>query len=56
MAGEGARPGEQAHLRGGHREQARDGGLRGPAQGAAAMAEGATGARLRGGGLDPGIG
>lgn len=40
MAGEGARPGEQAHLRGGYREQAHDGGLGGPVQGAVAVTEG----------------
>lgn len=42
MEGEGARPGEQAHLRGGRREQAHDGGLEGPAQGAETVTEGAT--------------
>lgn len=42
MAGEGARPREQAHLRGGCREQAHDGGLGGPAQGAETVTEGAT--------------
>lgn len=42
MAGEGARPGEQAHLRGGCREQARDGGLGGAAQGAEAVPDGTT--------------
>lgn len=56
MAGEGARPGEQAHLKGGCREQTHDGGLRGPAQGVEATAEGATDKKLRGCGLGTGIG
>lgn len=48
MAGEGARPREQAHLRGGCREQAHDGGLGGPAQGAETVMEGATDSRQHG--------
>lgn len=48
MAGEGARPGRQAHLRGGYREQAHDGGLGGPAQGAVAVTEGTTDNRQHG--------
>lgn len=48
MEGEGARPGEQAHLRGGCREQAHDGGLGGTAQGAETTAEGVTDPRQHG--------
>lgn len=48
MEGEGARPGEQAHLRGGRREQAHDGGLGGPAQGVEAVTEGAAETRQHG--------
>ena len=48
MAGAVARPGEQAHLRGGYREQAHDGGLGGPAQGAVAVTEGTTDNRQHG--------
>lgn len=48
MEGEGARPGEQAHWRGGYREQAHDGGLGVSAQGVEAVTEGATDTRQHG--------
>lgn len=48
MEGEGARPGEQAHSRGGCREQAHDGGLGGSAHRVEAVAEGATDPRQHG--------